>query len=196
VANPVELSQPAFLIDLHHVEVGWIGFPEGRPDLRLVPLGQEMPPRPSAEYKDGFRVLIKLPEQTAAGHPIRHFSHNSTIVCRAFDALHDAFLASPEAKQGLIPLVQITETEPIKSRQGSTNYAPKFAIVKWLARPVDLDPEQLTPEAAADAPAADADAFDPFPPQADAPAPGNGHRPAPPAAPAGATAAPVEELAF
>jgi hypothetical protein len=89
------------------------------------------------------------------------------------DALHTAYLAAPESKQGLMPVVQLTGTLPVSTRgpQGNiTNYSPQLVIVAWAPRPEELGPVTvgaIQPPAAAARPVAAPVAA----PQA---APGNG----------------------
>jgi hypothetical protein len=54
------------------------------------------------------------------------------------DALHDAYSNAAEAKAGKLPIVKITEVQPVKSGQ-ATNYKPTFAIVNWIDRPAALN---------------------------------------------------------
>ena len=78
--------------------------------------------------------------------------------------LHDAFEAAPERGQGLVPVVTMSGTEPVttKGPQGSsTNYRPRFEIVKWVERPAGLQPGAPRPAASSvPAPATSAPAPD------------------------------------
>ena len=143
---PVPWSDPTFLADLHHIEVGWISFASGRPDLRLVPLGAELPEKQdSTDAKQGFRLMIKLP--ASEGGDIRHFSHTGIGVVKAFDELHDRFLEAPESKdESKVPVVSVADVKPVKTRQGAVNYAPEFVITKWVERPDDFHPDHVVPE--------------------------------------------------
>ena len=143
---PVPWPDPTFLADLHHIEVGWISFASGRPDLRLVPLGEALPEKQDAtDAKQGFRLLIKLP--ASEGGEIRHFSHTGMGVVKAFDELHDRFLKAPEAKdENLVPVISVDDVKPVKTRQGAVNYAPEFTISKWVARPEGFHPDQVASE--------------------------------------------------
>jgi len=60
-----------------------------------------------------------------------------------------------KANPGKLPVVIMSETIPIVSEgkgQKSTNYCPKFEIVQWAPRPVDLE-AQPRPAASAGRPA-------------------------------------------
>lgn len=168
-----------FVMDLANIEVGWISFTSGRPDFHLVPLGQPLPAKPSADHKQGLRVRLFAP--TLLGG-VREFSHTAKCVLASVDALHDAFSAAPEARAGKVPVVKFAGTTAVKTTgpQGTTtNYAPQLAIEKWIDRPADL-PSSVAPgfiaTAAAAAPAAAPAAAKPAaqhvpPPAQPAPAP-------------------------
>jgi len=140
-------DQAAFLADMHHVEVGWIGFPGGRPDFKLVQIGDPLPEQPDAVdekgrkiYQGGFRILIKLSQD--CGGDLRHFSHGARSVVGAFDALHDVWLAAPEhVDPDKVPIIKLAGTAQVKhqtSQGATTNYAPVFEIVGWTEYPVEF----------------------------------------------------------
>lgn len=173
ISNP----PPQFLMDLAEIEIGWLSYAGGTPDLQMVPFGAGLPPPPSKEHRQGFRVRVFAPKLLGG---LREFASSAKVVISAMDALHSAYEAAPERSQGLVPVVSLAGTTPVTSKtpQGSsTNYAPVFRIEKWVARPADLSPDAAT--AAAPPPAAAASA----PPRHVPP-------PAPVAPPAAASAAP------
>ena len=138
----VDISQPppTFIMDLARIEVGWISYSNGGPDLRMVPAGQTLPPQPSPEHKQGFRVRVYAPKLLGG---VREFASCAKVVIAAMEPLHDAFQAAPESAQGLVPVVTVAGTTPVTTRtpQGSTtNYAPVFEIEKWVQRPAELEP--------------------------------------------------------
>jgi hypothetical protein len=100
----IDISQPppVFIIDLEGTEVGWMAYGNGGPDLHMVPLGQALPPQPSKEHKQGFRV--KVYSKLLGG--VREFASSAKVVIAAMDALHDAFKDAPERGQGLVPVVR------------------------------------------------------------------------------------------
>lgn len=129
---------PQFLMDLAQIEIGWLSYTGGTPDLRLVPFGAALPPQPSKEHRQGFRVRVFAPKLLGG---LREFASSAKVVIAAMDALHSAYEAAPERGQGLVPVVTFAGTSPVVSKgpQGSsTNYAPVFRIEKWVARPADL----------------------------------------------------------
>lgn len=129
---------PSFLMDLAKIEVGWLSYAGGAPDLHMVPLGEPLPPQPSKEHRQGFRVRVYAPKLLGG---FREFASSAKVVIAAMDALHSAYEAAPERGQGLVPVVCLAGTTPVTSKtpQGSsTNYAPVFRIEKWVPRPADL----------------------------------------------------------
>lgn len=128
------------VMDLENIEVGWCLFAAGvAPQLTLVPLGQPLPPRPSDQHKQGFRMMMKLGK--SSGGDVRELSATSKAVLGAVDELHTAYEAGNVANPGKLPLVALTGSKAIVSTgkgQSSTNYAPIFEIQKWLDRPADL----------------------------------------------------------
>lgn len=168
-SNQVDITRDAaFIIDLAGIKVGWINYTSQGPIKRLVVLGQEaVPPRPSdvnsegkPAFKQGFEVALKLGNsiQGPGGGVARDMSSTAGCVIEAVDALHDAFSASPESKEGKLPVVKLVDTIPVKSGQ-STNYKPIFEIVSWKDRPEELPlpsmadaPASTTPAPAASSP--------------------------------------------
>ena len=133
-----EIASPIVAMNIADVEVGWLSFASGAPNFHMSHNRDGMPPRPSEDHKEAFRVLIKMSEKE--GGEVRHFSHSAQCVLIAFDQLHDLFLEAPESKDmSKCPVIGVNRTEAIKGSQGSTNYAPVFQIVKWIDRPAEFD---------------------------------------------------------
>lgn len=175
-------EKPVFVMDLANVMVGWQLFRAGQaPDVRMVKLGQPLPPKPGEDFgedKDGKKVAHKqgfTVRVLDANRVLREFGGNSGSVLTAVDTLHSAYSAAQESGQGLLPVVQFTGAVESKTKYGS-NYVPTFAIVKWVPRPSEMGA----------APVASAPA-DP----ASAPTP-SGHMPPPPPA----AAAPTQAMPF
>ncbi len=159
----VDITHPApqFIMDLAGIEVGWLAYSPTGPDFRLVPHGSELPPQPSKDHKQGFRVRL-FAQKLLGG--VRELASTAKVAISAMDALHDAFEAAPERSRGLVPVVTMSGTEPVttKGPQGSsTNYRPRFEIVKWVERPAELQPGAPRPAPSPDpAPASSAPAPD------------------------------------
>ena len=153
ISNP----PPQFLMDLAQIEIGWLSYTGGTPDLQMVPFGAALPPPPSKEHRQGFRVRVFAPKLLGG---LREFASSAKVVISAMDALHSVYETASERSQGLVPVVSLAGTTPVTSKtpQGSsTNYAPVFRIEKWVARPADLPLDAATaatpaPEAAPSAP--------------------------------------------
>jgi hypothetical protein len=145
VTNKIEITNVAQVVmDLANIRVGWINYTAQGPVRKLVVLGKEpIPPRPEDKnsegkpaFKQGFEVDVLL-NKDAGGGPVRVFGSAAGCVIEAMDALHDLYSGSAEGKSGKLPIVKITEVQPVKSGQ-STNYKPMFAIVNWIDRPATL----------------------------------------------------------
>lgn len=151
----------AFIADFENIRVGWLAYSATGVQRRMAVLGKEaIPPKPTDVgadgkplFKQGFELTIQLGNSIAGaqGAAARDFSSTAGCVIEAVDALHDAFLAAPESKQGKLPIVRLNDTHPVKSGQ-STNYKPDFEIVGWKDRPAEMATETVA-AAAAPAPA-------------------------------------------
>lgn len=160
----------AFVLDLENVLVGWVHYSVQGPQRRMALFGkEEIPARPADKdqagkplFRQGFSVKVALAKESGGG--IREFGSCAQCVLQAMDGLKDAYDAAPEAKQGALPVVKLSSAVPVKSGQ-STNYAPVFEIVAWVARPEGLTPPNsqkvsAAPAPSISAPAAAAPAFD------------------------------------
>lgn len=139
--HPVEITNGfTAVFDLAGIEVGWARWNAGgAPEWEMVRVGQPKPAKPAPDFKQTFRLNIKL--SSKLGGDVREFASSAACVIGAIDKLHDDYMAAPERSQGKLPVVALTGTTMITSGSGaqkSTNYAPNFAITNWLARPADL----------------------------------------------------------
>jgi hypothetical protein len=138
----------AAVFDMANIEVGWINFTNQGPNLALVPLGQELPAKPSKDHKQGFRMMIY---SQALGD--RELTATAKVMLAAIDQMHDAYTAAPEAGQGKLPVLRMTGVQVVESKtpKGTNrNYQPVFAIAGWVDRPPAL---ALKPTASAAPPA-------------------------------------------
>lgn len=158
-SDKVDISRDlTFIADFASIRVGWIHYTQQGPVKRLATLGKEpIPARPAdvnsegkPAFKQGFELLVLL-SNSCGGGPAREFSSTAGCVIEAVDALHDAYMAAPEAALGKLPVVKMADAVPVKAGQ-STNYKPVFQIVAWKDRPAELPADAGTP--AAPAPAA------------------------------------------
>lgn len=144
--NQVEITQGfQAIFDLENIEVGWLHFPAGAaPSLHMVKFGEAMPAKPSAEHKQGFRVLMKLGK--SSGGDLREMAANAAVSIAGIDELHSAYVEGVKANPGLLPVVALETTKAITKSgkdasgkaQSSTNYQPVWSIVKWVERPAEL----------------------------------------------------------
>ena len=150
-SEEVEVTQarPSFAVDFGRIEVGWCHFVAGAAPLWvMVPLGQPMPAMPASpgnddkgkalNYRQGFRVPV-------AGNAIggvRELAGNSAAMINGVNVLHTLYEAAPQAYQGKIPVVQMTDALPIKTGP-STNFQPVFSIISWVDRPEILGPRTV-----------------------------------------------------
>ncbi|MGB0817959.1 MAG: hypothetical protein ACPGQQ_03545 [Candidatus Puniceispirillaceae bacterium] len=142
----IELATPiSMIMYMAEIEVGWACFAGGRPDFRMVKLGQPMPDKPEAEgveYKQAFRVRIQNKELG-----LREFSSQAKLVLKAFDALHNEYEAQKDANAGKVPVVTISDikTEVVTTQQGDLRFkVPAWSITQWVDKP-----DAATPAASA-----------------------------------------------
>jgi len=149
----VEITQGfTAVFDLANIQVGWALFESGSaPSLQWVSAGQPMPPKPTPNHKQAFRVLIKLGRASAdpsKDGDVREFVSVAKIVISAIDRLHTEFEAGSKDHPGQLPVVELTSTKAVTTgskAQSSTNYEPQFSIVKWVPRPADLGEVSAAP---------------------------------------------------
>jgi hypothetical protein len=133
----------AAIFDLKNIEVGYAHFAKGAaPAWQVVKIGQPLPQKPSKEYKQAFKLDIKLAK--SLGGDVREFGSAAGCVIAAMDQLYDAYTKAPEAAAGKLPVVAITSTTMVKSGE-STNYAPNFQITSWVDRPGELPLDPVAP---------------------------------------------------
>lgn len=129
------------VFDLENIEVGWMNFNTGgAPLFHLVKLGENSGQCPSAGFKEGFRIMLKLGKE--AGGDVREWCSVAKTTIGALDGLHNAYLDGVKANSGMLPVVAMKSAHPVKTAapggKTQTNYAPVFEITKWVPRPADL----------------------------------------------------------
>ncbi|MGY3341959.1 hypothetical protein ACVWZ4_004337 [Bradyrhizobium sp. USDA 4472] len=127
------------IIDLENGETGWISLtPGSAPDFRLVPIGNELPEKPSANHKHGVRFMLKLSKESAGGSvAIRELTGTSKAFTSGMEELYTAYKAEKAANPGKLPVVVLDHVTTVRSGSGaksSTNFHPTFRIVGWTAR--------------------------------------------------------------
>lgn len=126
------------IVDFENVEVGWIDFPAGSaPHFALVPMGSQLPDRPSLRHKNGVRFLLKLAKDCGGAKPVREIAGTSKAFLSGVEAIFNTYQAEKAANAGKLPVIVLEKTTPIKSGSGdkqSTNYQPTFRISGWAPR--------------------------------------------------------------
>lgn len=126
------------IVDFENVEVGWIDFPAGAaPNFALVPMGNQLPDRPSPRHKNGVRFVLKLAKDCGGAKPIREIAGTSKAFLSGVEAVFNVYQAEKGANAGKLPVIVLEKTTPIKSGSGekqSTNYQPTFRISGWAPR--------------------------------------------------------------
>lgn len=178
-STPVDITRIfKAVFDFENVEVGHILFSAGgAPDFRMVKHGAPLPPKPTADYKTGVRLRVKLSQD--CGGDVRELAGTSMAFLTGINKAHDDYTAGCAANPGKLPVMVLTDTMAIESGGGakkSTNYQPTFKIGGWVPRPADLKPgsiqsaptpqQEATRPASASAPADDNIPFDRAPPPA------------------------------
>ena len=131
------------IFDLRNILVGWAYYGPNGPQRVMARYPDEpTPTRPSDTddkgkplYKAGFSLKMVLGKSCGGG--LREFGSNAATVVDALGALHDTFAAAPEAGQGMLPIVRLAGVTPERGEFG-TNYRPRFEVVTWADRPVEL----------------------------------------------------------
>jgi hypothetical protein len=124
----------SFAIDIENGVPGWLLITEGSRDWKPFPLDSAAPSSPGPNYKRGFSILINAPK--ALGSPEAHEMCSSTGAHLSFcERLYNE--GEPKFGEGNVPIVKITEAEPIKIGKGKSREL-KFEIVKWVPRPAAI----------------------------------------------------------
>ncbi|WP_161854080.1 hypothetical protein [Bradyrhizobium sp. CCBAU 051011] len=118
-----------------HIETGWVRFASGiAPNFKMVPIGNELPARPSAEHKNGVRLMIRLAANCCGDKPIREMAGTAKAFLAGIEAAYEQYQAEKAEHPGELPIMVLEGTKAVKSGAGeksSTNYQPTFVIVGW-----------------------------------------------------------------
>jgi hypothetical protein len=151
-----EITDLVFLADLKNLAEGWLLYQKGkRPDRLFDPDGG-WPPCPSSEHKQGMLLRVKLLEPITGGG---EFSTTALGALRAFDRVHDQYIAERRRHRGKVPIIAVTGRESF-----GLAMAPVLRLQGWQERPVDLPdgpPHKPTEAWDRDAAVDAADALDP-----------------------------------
>jgi hypothetical protein len=126
------------IVDFENVQAGWILFAPGtQPDFKVVPIGNELPVRPSDKHRNGVRFNLKLAKDCGGGKPNREIAGTSKAFLSGVEAIFTQYLAEKDKYPGKLPVIVLEKTTPVKTEAGdrsSTNYHPTFKIVGWAPR--------------------------------------------------------------
>ena len=124
----------SFVMDPENGSQGWLLIGEGIRDWKPFPIGYVTPPSPGPNYKRGFLILLYAPK--LLGSPEAHEMCASTGAHLSFcERLYNE--AERNFGKGNVPVVKITEAEPIKVGKGKSREL-HFEIVKWIPRPAAI----------------------------------------------------------
>ena len=130
------------VMDFENVEVGWAKFtPSSAPSFALVPMGQQLPAKPSPDHKNVIRMLLKLNKTCSGDRPVREFALQAKSSLSGIEKVYLEYKRERANYPGQLPVVSLQTTTPTTSGSGaqkSTNYAPVFKIEGWKKRPEDL----------------------------------------------------------
>jgi hypothetical protein len=133
-AHEVPFLGKSFAIDIENGSTGWLLIGEGIRDWKPFPIGSVTPPSPGPNFKRGFSILLYAPK--LLGSPEAHEMCASTGAHMSFcERVYNE--AEPQFGKGNVPIVKITEAEPIKVGKGKSREL-HFEIVKWIPRPTAI----------------------------------------------------------
>ena len=126
------------IVDFANLQVGWMLFvPRAAPDFKLVPYGTDLPACPSADHKNGVRVMMKMSKDCGGEKPTRELAGTSKALISGLEAVFMQYLAEKNNYPGKLPVIVLEKTTLVKTGSGdrsSTNYHPVFKIIAWAAR--------------------------------------------------------------
>jgi hypothetical protein len=124
------IENPVFLADLKNLAEGWIYYPKGMRRERLFDPEGGWPPCPSSEHKQGMLVRVKM---QGAITGVGDFTATAIGALKAFDRVHDQFMAEREKHKGKVPILAAAGKEPF-----GLAVAPMLRLQGWAERPADL----------------------------------------------------------
>jgi hypothetical protein len=138
------------VFDMHGIQLGWLSITAMGRDWQPWPSISQRTPQPQdGEYKIGFKVDV-VSTKLFGGEPVREFSANGTGTLQFIQELYNACEHQEGWKDGMLPVVKITGSTPMKVGKGNTRI-PTFEIVKMVPRPAELDGGSSIPSAPAPA---------------------------------------------
>lgn len=140
-AEDIEVAAGAkIVIDMDNVLIGFINF---KPYSAVwAKVGEKIPTQPSESHKFAVRIPMFFKE-----HGVREMTPTSKTVQRAFDRLHDEFLAQCQSHPGKLPVVTVKGSKVVKimTKEGEAKFkAPDWAITGWVDRPAGFEVQEQT----------------------------------------------------
>jgi type II secretory pathway pseudopilin PulG len=130
------------VFDFDNIEVGWLDFPMGSaPSFHLVPMGQQLPAKPSEKHKNGVRVMLKLAPSCGGDKQVREIASSAKAFLGGIEQIYSEYARDKAKYPGQLPVITLVSTTPVTTGSGitkSTNYRPTFRIDGWKPRPADL----------------------------------------------------------
>jgi hypothetical protein len=146
VGTNIEPEDFRAIFDLQNAEIGWIDFPRGGPpDMKLVPVGQDLGEAPSKKHKQGVRIIALMSGETGP----REFLSTASGVWNGLSDLHDLYLSMAAANPGKVPVVGIEDMREETTTKGSS-FEPVFSILKFVDRPGCLPADGIPPAVVAE----------------------------------------------
>jgi hypothetical protein len=119
----VQVAEP-FALDLGRVQTGWENYEKGvGRSLTVVAAGAETPAKPA----DKARGVIIAPIASSEVGSCAELQIDTAPAAAGFQALFNAAMATPNAADGQIPIVQFTAD--------NLDGEPEFEILDWIDRP-------------------------------------------------------------
>jgi hypothetical protein len=130
-----EVDKPTCIIDLANIKTGVMKFMAGQaPDyIYDSSAGACDAVKPDDTYKRGFTALLF--GKSLGG--LRELSSTALSMNGEINKLYEAYEEGKAANPGMVPVMKCTGVTPVESKHG-TNYAPNLELVKWTARPDEL----------------------------------------------------------
>ena len=136
-ATDIEIPNPRFAIDLENIRVGWVLFPQASPPSFVWDIQGVRAPKPSGDYKDGFKVFIMgtdiQPALTNKPLGVREWSSNAYAAKAGMMDLHRQYWEGKEQNPDKVPVCRCVSVKVIKGEYGDS-FEPVFVIEAWVER--------------------------------------------------------------
>lgn len=126
-------TSPA-IFDIEKIQLGWLLLEPGNVDWQPWP-GNVATPQLQGEYKRAFSMDV-FSKALFGEEAVREFRTSASGCLEFIKELYNACEAN--FGKGQVPVVNITGSRAVKIGKGTTR-VPTFEVVKWVARPSELD---------------------------------------------------------